>query len=65
MVQCKKAVESISSSELIEVNFEEGKLSCKKGVFDFPPLPELVLGILKDGGLIPHTKKILKIKEGE
>lgn len=65
LVQCKEAVENISSGELIEINFEKGKLSCKKGVFDFPPLPESVLGILKDGGLIPHTKKILKIKEGE
>ena len=65
LVQCKEAVENISSGELIEINFEKGKLSCKKGVFDFPPLPELVLGILQDGGLIPHTKKILKIEKGE
>ena len=65
LVQCKEAVENISSGELTEINFEKGKLSCKKGVFDFPPLPESVLGILKDGGLIPHTKKMLKVKEGE
>jgi len=65
LVQCKEAVENISSGELIEINFEKGKLSCKKGVFDFPPLPELVLGILQDGGLIPHTKKMFKIEKGE
>jgi len=63
LVQCKEAAENISSGELIEINFEKGKLSCKKGVFDFPPLPESVLGILNDGGLIPHTRKILKIEK--
>ena len=65
LVQCKEAAENISSGELIEINFEKGKLSCKKGVFDFPPLPESVLGILNDGGLIPHIRKILKIDRGE
>jgi len=65
LVQCKEAVENISLSETITIDFEKGELSCKKGVFKFPPLPESVLGILKDGGLIPHTKKMLKIKEGE
>ncbi len=65
LVQCKEAVENIFSDELIEMKFKKGKLSCKKGVFDFPPLPESVLGILKDGGLIPHTKKMLKIEKGE
>jgi len=65
LVQCKEAVENISSGETITIDFEKGKLFCKKGVFNFPPLPESVLGILKDGGLIPHTKKMLKIEKGE
>jgi len=51
-------------SETITIDFEKGELSCKKGVFKFPPLPESVLGVLKDGGLIPHTKRIFKIEEG-
>ena len=62
VIQCKEAVENISSDEVITVDFEKGKLFCKKGIFNFPPLPESVLGILSDGGLIPHTKKILGIK---
>jgi len=55
-------VENISSGATITIDFEKGELSCKKGAFKFPPLPESVLGILKDGGLIPHTRKILKIE---
>jgi len=65
LVQCKEAVENISSGETITIDFEKGELSCKKDIFKFPPLPESVLGILKDGGLISHIKKILKIEKGE
>jgi len=65
LVQCKEAVENISSGETITIDFEKGELSYKKDIFKFPPLPESVLGILKDGGLIPHIKKILKIEKGE
>ena len=65
LVQCKEAVENISSGETVTIDFEKGELSCEKDIFKFPPLPESVLGILKDGGLIPHIRKIIKIKEGE
>ncbi|MEA1965542.1 MAG: 3-isopropylmalate dehydratase small subunit [Candidatus Aerophobetes bacterium] len=64
LVQCRQAVENISSDEVISVDFEKGELSCRKGIFSFPPLPESVLGILNDGGLIPHTRKILGIEKG-
>jgi len=64
LVQCREAVENICSGEVISVDFEKGKLRCKRGVFSFPPLPESVLGILNDGGLIPHTRRILGIDKG-
>jgi len=64
LVQCREAVENISSDEVVSINFKKGELSCKKGVFNFPPLPESVLGILNDGGLIPHTRRILGIEKG-
>ena len=34
-------------------------IRCEAGVYKFPPLPEAVIGIFNDGGLIPHTRKIL------
>jgi 3-isopropylmalate/(R)-2-methylmalate dehydratase small subunit len=36
LVQCKEAVENIFSGETITIDFEKGKLSCKKGIFNFP-----------------------------
>jgi 3-isopropylmalate/(R)-2-methylmalate dehydratase small subunit len=35
----------------------------EKGVFTFSPFPESVLGILKEGGLIPYTRKKLEEKK--
>ncbi len=59
LVQCPKAVDAIEKEEKVEIDFEKGRLICKAGTFSFPPLPEFVLGIIHDGGLIPHVKKML------
>jgi len=64
-IECKEAVDNITSEEKVSINFEKGEIFCNKGVFTFSPLPEEILEIFNDGGLISHVKKILKIKEGE
>lgn len=66
IVQCPEAVDQIESGETVHIDFEKGELRCKAGVFRFPPMPEFVMGIMRDGGLIPHTKKRLaKLGEAE
>ena len=45
--------------ESVEIDFGSGTLNCQAGEFRFPPLPEAVIGIFNDGGLIPHTRKAL------
>jgi 3-isopropylmalate/(R)-2-methylmalate dehydratase small subunit len=64
-IECREAVDNITLGEEVSINFEKGEIFCNKGVFTFSPLPGEILGIFNDGGLIPHVKKILKIKEGE
>jgi 3-isopropylmalate/(R)-2-methylmalate dehydratase small subunit len=59
LVQCPKAIDAIQNEERVEIDIEKGKLTCRTGTFSFPPLPEFVLGIIHDGGLIPHVKKML------
>jgi 3-isopropylmalate/(R)-2-methylmalate dehydratase small subunit len=59
LVRAPEAVEAIENGEEVEIDFERGELNCKAGQFRFSPLPEFVLEIIRDGGLIPHTKKIL------
>jgi len=62
LIQSGEATDVLEKGEKIEINFEKGELYCKGKTFTFPPLPESVLGIIKDGGLIPHTRKVLGIE---
>jgi len=57
-----EAVENIEQGEEIEIDFERGKIKTPRGEFGFPLLPDSVLGILDAGGLIPYTKKKLKMR---
>ena len=59
LVQCPEAVDQIESGETVHIDSEKGELRCKAGTFRFSPMPEFVMGIIRDGGLIPHTKKKL------
>jgi 3-isopropylmalate/(R)-2-methylmalate dehydratase small subunit len=60
LVQTKEAPDRIENGETITINYSDGEIITSKGEkFSFPPLPEFLMGILKDGGLIPHVKKSL------
>lgn len=48
--------------ETMEIDLESGTLVCQAGRFQFPPLPDAVIGIFNDGGLIPHTRKVLGLQ---
>ena len=50
------------SGETIEIDLSEGAIRCQAGTFFFPPLPEAVIGIFNDGGLVPHTRKVLGLE---
>ena len=63
LVQSKEAHEAINQGEVITINFSSGEILTSTQKLSFPPLPEFVMGILKDGGLIEHVKKSLKIEK--
>jgi len=61
LVQSREAPDKIETGETITVNFASGEITASQDQrFTFPPLPEFLMGILNDGGLIPHVKKSLK-----
>jgi 3-isopropylmalate/(R)-2-methylmalate dehydratase small subunit len=61
LVQSKEAPDNIQEGEIITVNFATGEITnTQNQKFSFPPLPKFLMGILEDGGLIPHVKKSLK-----
>lgn len=61
LVISKEAQKLVKEGEEVTVDFANGKFSAKGGEVNFPALPEMVMGILEDGGLIAHTKKRLGI----
>ncbi len=61
IVQCA-AVEGVEKGDEVTVDFAAGKVITPRGEYMFPPLSSFVMGILEDGGLIPHVRKQLGIQ---
>jgi 3-isopropylmalate/(R)-2-methylmalate dehydratase small subunit len=59
LVQSQTACELINAGDIITINYAQGEISFDSQKISFPPLPEFVMGILEDGGLIQHIKKSL------
>ena len=57
LIQSPEAAGAVENGEVMQIDFEKGELVCRAGGFRFPPLPDFVLQIIQDGGLIPHTKR--------
>lgn len=60
LITNKEVQEWTDKDEEIEIDFEKGQITSRGRDFPFPPIPQNVLEIVNDGGLIPHLKKKLK-----
>lgn len=49
----------MKKGDTVAIDFENGIVCHEGNEYHFPALPEEVLAILEDGGLIPHVKKVL------
>jgi 3-isopropylmalate/(R)-2-methylmalate dehydratase small subunit len=56
IIQSVEAVDNIKEGDVITVNFDEGKILTKKGVFTFSAFPPFIIEIINAGGLIEYTK---------
>jgi len=61
LVQSKEAHDVINQGDQVTIDFASGEIATPTQKLSFPPLPEFVMGILEDGGLIQHVKKSLKL----
>jgi 3-isopropylmalate dehydratase small subunit len=60
LVQSKDAPDHIQDGQTATIDFTSGEIIApNEEKFSFPPLPDFLMGILNDGGLIPHVKKSL------
>jgi len=62
LVESKEASDLIQEGEEITINYKTGEILIKDKKICFPPLPDFLMSILEEGGLIPHVRKILGIK---
>ncbi|MFC1683029.1 3-isopropylmalate dehydratase small subunit [Candidatus Zixiibacteriota bacterium] len=60
-----EAAEQIQAGETVTVDLEGGCIVVGEKSYAFPPLPEFVMGIMEDGGLIPHVRKKLERKAAD
>ncbi len=51
--------EHVKNGDILTLDLEEGRVVAGNREFPFPPFPELVIEILRNGGLIPHLRKTL------
>ena len=54
-------VDSINEGDEVTVSFTEGTITYPGGSKEFPALPESVMDILREGGLIPAVRKSLNL----
>jgi len=61
IITCPGIKNKVEQGDMLEVDMGQGTIRnlATKEVLEFLPLPEHILSILKDGGLIPHLKKKL------
>lgn len=65
LVQSPAAVEALRKGDEVTVDVAAGKVHTPGGSFDFPPLPQAVIGIFEAGGLLPYTRRSLGLDGGE
>jgi 3-isopropylmalate/(R)-2-methylmalate dehydratase small subunit len=62
VIELASGTEAIQTGDRVGIDFAAGVVEHNGKKYAFPALPPEVLAILKDGGLIPHVKKVLAEK---
>ena len=59
-----KETDEIEAGDMLKVNFQAGTIenTTKNKIYTVKPLPEFLMAIISDGGLIPHLKKKMAAK---
>ncbi len=62
-IECEGISENVEEGDLISIDLKKGiaKNESKDVNFKITPIPEFIMSILEDGGLIQHLRKELKI----
>ena len=64
VIELQKGTDAMKKGEAVSIDFGSGIVRHEGNAYHFPALPKEVLGILENGGLIPHVKKVLGAHRG-
>jgi 3-isopropylmalate/(R)-2-methylmalate dehydratase small subunit len=59
LVESKEALDLVQQGQEITINYKAGEILIKDKKISFPPLPDFLMSILEEGGLIPYVRKSL------
>ena len=59
LVESKETFDLIRDGQEIIINYKTGEIGIKDKKISFPPLPDFLMSILEEGGLIPYVRKKL------
>jgi len=62
LVESKEAFDLVRQGEEITINYKTGEISVRDKKISFPALPDFLMSILEEGGLIPYVRKSLRSK---
>jgi 3-isopropylmalate dehydratase small subunit len=57
VIEEKELYDNVETGDIIEISLSDGKIYAKGRVFNFKPIPNFLMRILEDGGLVEHYKK--------
>ncbi len=60
LIESPESVEAYKEEDRVEIKEKEGKITVGDKEFNFPSLPDSIMGIMEAGGLLEYTRKKLE-----
>lgn len=59
IAECPEAADRIADGDMVTVDFGQGAVEAGGETYRFPPLPDFLVEMLREGGLIPQLRRIV------
>ncbi len=64
LLTCPEAVEAAHRGDRMEIDLQASQIYLNGQAYSFPPLSPTAMGIIQDGGLVPHIRRKLGLPDG-
>jgi 3-isopropylmalate/(R)-2-methylmalate dehydratase small subunit len=64
VIECPESTEALADGETIRINLQEGFIESQGRRLKFEPLPDFLMDIILEGGLVPFTRNLLMRQKG-